>query len=145
LAELVAVAARRRGAVAAFVRRVEEGAASAVLWPASTVGGTLGVDLMPVADSLSLDVVGFARGPAVSVWSGHDSEGVGCAAVCVSRRGTRVSPWLRFGESRTAASTAEMLLAMVEAGCSAGETADTLVQGRVAVQARGAGRWEIGR
>lgn len=145
LAELVADAARRRGDVAAFVRRVEEGAASSVLWPASTVGGALGVDLMSVADSVSLDVVGFGRRPWVSVWSGRDSEGVACAAVCVSRRGRRVSPWLRFSEVREAASTAERLLAVVDDGCPASETAEQLVQGRVAVQARAAGCWEIGR
>lgn len=145
LAELVSDGARRRGDVAAFVRRVEESAASAALWPASRVGGALGFELMSATDSLSLDVVGFARGPAVSVWSGHDSEGVACAAVCVSRSGARVSPWVRFSEAREAASTAEMLLAMVEAGCPASETADTLVQGRVAVQARAARCWEIGR
>jgi hypothetical protein len=135
LAELLLQSARHGEDAASLVRRVEEGVERLALWPAATPVAVLGVGPMPVPDALVLDVAGFGRRTAVSVWRGRDTEGVACAAVCVSRRGARLSPWVRFGDGDAATRTARVLMGRIEEGLSAHAAADALVTASAAAGA----------
>lgn len=137
LAELVLESARRGDDAARLVRRVEESVELFALWPLATVGGASGTGPMSVVDAALLDVAGFGRRTAVAVWRGRDMEGVVCAAVCVSRRGARLSPWVRFEDSDAATRTARVLMDRIEEGLSARAAADALV---TAAAAAGASR-----
>jgi len=127
LADLLMESARHGDDAAGLVRRVEAGVETFALCPLATVGGALGVEPMSAIDAVLLDVAGFGRRTAVSMWQGRDTEGVACAAVCVSRRGTRLSPWVRFGDGDTASRTARVLMDRIEEGLSAHAAADALV------------------
>jgi hypothetical protein len=127
LAELLMESARRGDDAAGLVRRVEEGFELFALWPLATVAGASGIEPMSVVDAVLLDVAGFGRRTMVSVWEGRDAEGVVCAALCVSRRGTRLSPWVRFGDGDAASRTARVLMDRIEAGLPARAAADALV------------------
>jgi hypothetical protein len=127
LAGLLMESARRGDDVAALLRRVEEQGEMFALWPVAAAPGASGIEPMPVVDALLLDVAGFGRPTAVSVWRGRDTEGVVCAAVCVSRRGARLSPWVRFDDDDAATRTARVLMDRINAGLSAHDASESLV------------------